>query len=377
MFKRINAAALAAIVVVAMAASFAAGCLLAPSDPGLEAVNEAWSIISRNYVDPAKVVSSNMSSEAIRGMVTAIDDPYSAYLTPEEFQASTSGFQGKFQGIGATVGTQNGTLTIVAPIPGSPADKAGIKPGDTILAINGQNASGMSVGEAVSIIRGPKGTSVSLLVLHAGENSPVEITIIRDDIQLSSISFSMKGDIAYIRISHFTEQSDLELQPVIGNLTANNATGIILDLRSDPGGVLTTVVDIASHFIKSGTIVTTIDNQGNKETLSTTPGAITTDLPIVVLTDNYSASGSEVLAGALQDYGRAIIAGTKTYGKGSVDQLFQLKDGSGIYLTIGRWLTPKGRMIEGYGIDPDPGYTLNITGGDEVQWAVDLLHNKK
>ncbi|MDO8577974.1 MAG: S41 family peptidase [Dehalococcoidales bacterium] len=376
MLKRFNSAAIAAILVISMAASFAAGCLFAPPDQGLEAVNEAWSIISRNYVDRTKVNSSNMSAEAIRGMVAAIDDPYSAYLSPEEFQASTNGFQGKFEGIGATVGIKNDVITIVAPIQDSPADKAGIKPGDAILAIDGQSTSGMGVEQAVSLIRGPKGTSVKLLVQHEGETVTSEITIVRAEIQLTSVSFSMKGDIAYIRISHFTEQTDKELLPVLGNITQNGATGIIIDLRSNPGGILNSVVDIASHFIKEGVIVSTVDNKGRKETLSVTPESTTTDLPMVVLTDNYSASGSEVLAGAFQDYGRATIAGTRTYGKGSVDQLFELSDGSGVYLTIGRWLTPKGRMIEGQGIDPDPGAALTLTGDDAVQWAIDLLHNQ-
>lgn len=376
MFKKLSSSAIVAILVISMTVSFAAGCVLAPQDKGLEAVNEAWSIISQNYVDHTKVISSNMSSEAIRGMVTAINDPYSAYLSPEQFQATTSGFQGQFEGIGATIGLKNDVITIIAPIPDSPADKAGIKPGDAILAIDGQPTTGMGVEQAVSLIKGPKGTSVKLLVQHDSENVTAEITIVRAEIQLNSVLFSMKGDIAYIRITNFTQQTNQELLPVLGNITQNGATGIIIDLRSNPGGVLTDVVDIASHFIKAGVIVSTVDNKGNKETLSVTPGSLTTDLPMVVLTDNYSASGSEVLAGALQDYGRATIAGTTTYGKGSVDQLFQLKDGSGIYLTIGRWLTPKGRMIEGHGIDPDPGAVLTLTGDDAVQWAIDLLHNK-
>jgi carboxyl-terminal processing protease len=376
MFKKLSSSAKVAILVISMTVSFAAGCVLAPQDKGLEAINEAWSIISQNYVDHSKVMSSNMSSAAIQGLVASLHDPYSAYLSPDEFQSTTSGFQGQFDGIGATVGVKNDVITIVAPIPGSPADKAGIKPGDAILAINGQSTTGMGVENAVSLIRGPKGTSVTLLVQHDSENTTLEITIVRAEIQLNSVLYSMNDDIAYIRITNFTEQTNQELLPVLGNFTQNGATGIIIDLRSNPGGVLTDVVDIASHFIKAGVIVSTVDNKGNKETLSVTPGSLTTDLPMVVLTDNYSASGSEVLAGALQDYGRATIAGTTTYGKGSVDRLFQLKDGSGIYLTIGRWLTPKGRMIEGQGIDPDPGATLNITGDAEVQWAIDLLHNK-
>lgn len=375
MLKKLNSAALAAILVVSMAASFAAGCLLSPPDSGLETVNQAWSVITRYYVDPQIVNSSNMSAEAIKGMIAAIDDPYSSYLSPEEFQASRSGFHGTFQGIGATVGIKNDVITIIAPIPGSPADKAGIKPGDAILAINGKSTDGMAVEEAVSLIRGPKGTSVKILLQHAGENFSTELEITRDEIRLSSVSFEMKEDIAYIKITHFTEQTDKELIPVMSTIAQNSAAGIIIDLRSNPGGILTTVVDVASHFFKDGVVVSTLDNRGRKDELSVTKGSITTDLPMVVLTDNYSASGSEVLAGALQDYQRATIAGTRTYGKGSVDRLFELRDGSGIYLTTGRWLTPNGRMIEGQGIDPD--IAIDVTGDAPIQWAIDFLHGKR
>ncbi len=374
--KQMKATVITLILVISMVASFSAGCILTAPDPKLDAVTEAWGIISRSYVDRTKLDSANMSAEAIRGMVKALNDPYTTYLDPQAYQLTAGDFQGSFGGIGATVGTKDNIITIIAPIPDSPAANAGIKPGDSILGINGQSTSGMGVEEAVSLIRGPKGTSVKLLIQHASENGTIEIEIIRAEIKLTSVFFEMKGNTAYIKITHFTEHTDEELLPVLGNITQNGATGIILDLRSNPGGYLNEVVDIASHFIKEGIIVTTVDNRGSKETSSVKSDSIKTDLPMVVLTDNYSASGSEVLAGALQDYGRATIAGTQTYGKGSVNQLYKLKDGSGLYITIGRWLTPHGRMIEGKGITPDPGYELDLKGDDTIKWALDFLKSK-
>lgn len=377
MSKQMKTTVITLILVINMVASFSAGCILATTNQGLDVVTEAWGIISRNYVDRTKLASANLSGEAIRGMVKALNDPYTAYLDPQAYQLTAGDFQGSFGGIGATVGIKDKVITIVAPIPDSPADKAGIKPGDSILEVNGKSTSGMGVEEAVSLIRGPKGTVVKLLIQHLSENGTIEIDIIRDEIKLTSVFFEMKGDTAYVKITHFTDRTDEELLPVLGNITRNGATGIILDLRSNPGGYLNEVVDIASHFIKEGVIVTTVDNQGRKETSSVKSGSIKTDLPMVVLTDNYSASGSEVLAGSLQDYGRATIAGTQTYGKGSVNQLYKLGDGSGLYITIGRWLTPHGRMIEGKGITPDPGYELDLKGDDMVKWALDFLKDKR
>ncbi|GAJ04019.1 unnamed protein product, partial [marine sediment metagenome] len=232
------------------------------------------------------------------------------------------------EGIGAYVAVKDEQIMIIAPIADSPAAKAGIKAGDIILAINGRSASEMSLAEAVLYIRGPKGTSVRLLILHQGETEPEEIEIVRAEIEVPSVYFEMRGDIAYINITYFSERTNEELSPVLQSITQEAATGIILDLRSNPGGLLQTVVDVASRFLNKGIVVDVVDNQGEHTTSAVKPKGATTDLSLVVLVDSYSASGSEVLAGALQDYARATIAGTRTYGKGSVNILHQLKDGS-------------------------------------------------
>ena len=369
-----------ALVVVSLALSFGAGCALgtrtpAGSSQGLGIVEEAWNIIFQDYVDRDELDASQLSQAAVRGMVEALDDPYTVYLDAETYQLSLSSLEGKFEGIGAEVAISDSQLVIIAPIADSPADMAGIKAGDKILEIDGKPTSEMSLVEAVLLVRGPQGTSVRLLILHEGETEPEAIDIVRAEIELTSVRFEMRQDIAYINITHFSEGTDAELSPVLDSITAEEATGIILDLRSNPGGVLTAVVDVAGHFLQEGVVVDIVDNQGNHTDIPVNGEGAIIDLPLVVLVDSYSASGSEVLAGALQDYGRATIAGTRTFGKGSVNVLRQLEDGSGLYITTGRWLTPNGHLIEGEGIAPD--YELELEGEDVIQWAIDYLEGNK
>jgi len=368
------------LLVASLALSFGVGCTLGASAPssvnlGWDVVEEAWDIIFQDYVDRDKLDASALSQAAIKGMIEVLDDPYTSYMGAQTYELSMSDLEGKFEGIGAYVGVRDEQLMIIAPIPGSPAAEAGIRAGDIILEVDGNPTLGMSLEEAVLHIRGPKGTPVGLLVLHQGETEPEEIEIIRAEIEVPSIHFEMREDIAYIHIYHFSERSNEELSPVLEKINQEGATGIILDLRSNPGGLLDVVVDMASYFLKEGTVVYVVDNQGKRTSLSVKPQDIIIELPLVALSDNYSASGSEVLIGALQDYDRATIAGTKTYGKGSVNTLHHLKDGSGLYITTARWLTPSGRLIEGEGIEPD--YPLELEGEDVIQWAIDYLKSNK
>jgi carboxyl-terminal processing protease len=335
------------------------------------AISEVWDIIFNDYVDQSRLNSANMSRAAIEGMLQALDDPYTSYLDPQDYALSQSLLGGSYEGIGAYVTVKDGQITIIAPIAGSPADEAGIKAGDIILEINGEPVAGMSLAEVIIKVRGPIGTAVTLTVLHEGDTEPVEIEIVRASFDVTSVNFEMKGEIAYISITDFNEQTADQLATVVQNLGDENAKGIILDLRSNPGGLLDTVVDVASSFLAEGIVVQVKSNQGEITTYSVNTDMPRTDLPMVVLVDSNSASGSEVLAGALQDHDRATIAGTTTYGKGSVDALYPLSDGSGLYMTIARWLTPNGRLIEGQGIVPD--ITLDITGDEEIQWAINYL----
>jgi carboxyl-terminal processing protease len=375
-----NRIALALLIIIVVTLTLTGGCLFGTTRTTTTdnvtlarraAISQVWDIIYNDYVDPSRLDSANMSRAAIEGMLQVLDDPYTSYLDPQEYELGQSSLQGNYTGIGAYVTVTDNQITIMAPIAGSPADKAGIKAGDVILAIDGQSTDNMSLAEVIIKVRGPAGTPVTLTVLHKGDTEPVEINIVRASFDIPSVNFVMKGEIAYIQITDFNEKTADELTTVVQNLGNENAKGIILDLRSNPGGLLDTVVDVASSFIADGIVVQVRSNQGDITTYSVNKDRPRTDLPMVVLVDNNSASGSEVLTGALQDHGRATIAGTTTYGKGSVDALYPLSDGSGLYITIARWLTPNGRLIEGQGIVPD--ITLTQTGDDEIQWAINYL----
>ena len=341
-----------------------------PSD-GLETVKQVWNIIFDDYVDRDHLDPDTLSEGAIEGMLEALDDPYSSYLDAETHQLGLSSLEGELEGIGAQVAIRDEQITIIAPIANSPAAAAGIRAGDVVLEIDGQSTAQMSLAEAVLNIRGPKGTSVRLLILHQDESEPEEIEIVRDKIELPSVHFEMREDIAYINITHFSGHTSEELSATLESMTQEEVRGIILDLRSNPGGILEIVVDVTSYFLPEGVVVSVVDNRKEYTTLEVNPKELTTDLPMVVLVDSFSASGSEVLAGALQDYGRATIAGSQTFGKGSVNVLHKLKDGSGLFITTARWLTPNGRLIEGEGIKPD--YELELEGEEAIQWAMDYL----
>lgn len=377
---KIGLVILAAVLVLSTA--FAAGCLTmfntTAVKPGINSdlVNQAWQIISEKYVQPEKIDSTILTQGAINGMVQSIEDPYSYYLSPSDYKLAQGDFASSFGGIGASISlNEEKQPVIVRILPGTPAEKSGLRSNDIILAVNEKTTQDLTVDQVVAMVRGEIGTKVKLLILHEGDTLPVEIEIVRTEINPISVESRMEGDIAYIQIINFHAKTNEDFQKALDTLDLKNTRGIIIDLRNNLGGFVNVTVDIASHFIKDGIIITTRDNRGFTQSTGVNPNGTFTTLPMVVLVNHYSASGSEVLAGALQDYGRATIAGTVTLGKGSYDSFFTLPDGSAIYLTIGRWLTPKGREIEGIGITPD--ITLTQTGDEAIQWAVDYLHQGK
>jgi len=367
------------VIIAIIILAFGGGCLYglnnsSKSEGGPPVIDEAWDIIFDHHVDKSTLDSSNVTEGAIKGMLETLNDPYAAYLKPEEYELGRSNLEGEFDGIGAYVGISEEQLVIIAPIDGSPADKAGILAGDVILEIEDEPVINMSMTEAILKIRGPKGTPVRLLVLHEGDTDPVEIEIVRDTVEVPSVRYEMLDDIAHITVTQFSERTETELSPVLEEVMAADASGIILDLRGNSGGLLNTVIEVTSHFISDGVVLKIRDNRGRETTEEVTRVKNTTELPMVVLVDGASASGSEVLAGALQDHQRAIIAGTQTFGKGSVNSLYELNDGSAIYISIARWLTPNGRLIEGQGIEPD--IILEVTGEDALNWALDYLSER-
>jgi len=339
--------------------------------PEFDILAEAWKQLSEDYVDKSKLDPQKLSQGAVKGMIEALDDPYSGYVDPKTKELESSTFEGKFEGIGAVISIKDKQLTIVAPIADSPAEKAGIKAGDKILEIDGQPTSKLGLIEATLKIRGPKGTPVRLLILHEGEAEPVEVQIVRDEIKVESVSFEMRGDIAYIRITQFLKSTGGELQDVLKDAIGKGAKGIVLDLRNNPGGLLNASADVASQFLAMGLVAKVVDDEGRESQVPVKRGGIATNLPLIVLVNSGSASASEIVAGALQDYGRAKLAGGQTFGKGSVQLVRDLSDGSALHITAYRWLTPFGRPIDGVGLTPD--FPLKLEDEELVDWAIDYL----
>ncbi len=367
---------ISAAIVIFMALAFAGGFLIGQAQgpsggTGLDIINEAWDIVNSRYVERDKLNSANMSRAAIEGIIDTLNDPYTAYLTVEQLYDFATSLQGEYPGIGTYVTMRDGNLTILATFPDSPAEKAGLKSGDIILEIDGESLAGLDLDTAANKLRGPADTTVRLLVLHADETEPVEIELTRAIIELPSVVYEMREDIAYITIFMFTGHTDGELTEVIQELEQDGAKGIIIDIRNNGGGLLDAATAVASHFLESGTVATTRNDEGTLREYYVDTDALHTNLPIVVLVNENTASAAEVLAGALQDYGRAVIAGNTTYGKGSATGVFTLADGSALNITIARWFTPNGRLIEGNGIAPD--IRLELTGDDAVAWAIEYL----
>lgn len=319
-------------------------------------------IIKDRYFDKDKVLDTQLFYGSLKGMVASLGDPYSVFLDPVVTKEFTQELSGNFQGIGAEIGIKKGVLTIIAPLPNTPAERAGLASGDKVLAIDSVSTAGMSLDEAVNRIRGEKGTEVVLKILSKGDEEPRDVKIVRDDIKIISVSWKEKENkIAYIRLSYFNEDTAAQFRKVAQEVLAFNPKAIILDLRNNPGGFLNVSVDIASYWIEGGKpVVFEKFSNGEKDEYRSVGYVYFKDIPTVVLVNEGSASASEILAGALQDYGKAVLIGETTFGKGSVQDLIDLEDGSSVKITIAKWLTPKERMIDIQGIDPDVRVELTI-----------------
>ena len=358
------------------------------SDFDFDQLNEIRDILKEKYVDPDRLDDETLYQQSIQGMLDTLSDTGTFYIDPTTVRTST-GPSGTFEGIGATVADQNGEIVIVAPIPNTPAERAGIRPGDVILEVDGESTQNWTQEQAVIRIRGERGTTVTLKVRHSdGEEETLDIE--RAEIEVESVTTQPPGgvledgtgqeitDVAYIQVREFDRPTLDQFKAALDEVAIGNKRGLIIDLRNNPGGLLSTTVDMADEFLDDGVILTEQDRDGSERSFTARDGGAVTDIPVVVLQNRFSASGSEVLAAALSDNGRATLVGERSFGKGTVNVSNDLDDGGQLYVTIARWLTPDGTLIDGVGIRPDVEVTLSDEDIDlrrDVQLfkAIDIL----
>lgn len=341
---------------------------------------QAWDMVHAFYVDQP-VNDELLMRGAIRGMMDSLGDPHTSYLDPVMFEATNAHLQGEeYEGIGAWVDITQDYLTIISPMPGSPAEKAGLRSGDKVIAIDGADMTGID-GEAVrQKVLGPKGSTVTLTILREGSSETFDVKVVRAPIVVPTVSGEiLDGDIAYIQLYTFGDTTAKDLRSTLDKLLAQKPQGLILDLRNNGGGYLDTAIDIVSEFIDKGIVMYEVYGDGRTETFEAKPGGHATKIPMVVLINEGSASASEIVAGAIQDRGRGYLVGVTSFGKGSVQTYSELVDNQGaVRITIARWLTPDHRQIAGHGLNPD--FPIEITEQDladgidsQLQKAIEVL----
>jgi carboxyl-terminal processing protease len=317
---------------------------------------QAWRITEKHYVDREAVQPQRLMRGALRGMIASLGDTgHTTYLTPEQRRQMEEEIKGEFEGIGAFVTLRKRLPTVMAVIPKSPAQAAGIQAGDVFVEVDGKPVGGLSVEEVAKRVRGPAGTSVKLRMLRKGKPEPLPFTVKRARVEVPSVSWHMlPGEkVAHLAIHHFVRNTDAELRQALAAARAGGARGLLLDLRGNPGGLKEQAVAVTSEFLKDGVVFLEQDASGHRTPIPVLPGGKATDLPLVVLIDEGTASASEICAGAIQDHARGKLVGTRTFGTGTVLQPFALSDGSALLLAVAQWLTPKGRQIWHKGITPD------------------------
>ncbi len=363
---------------------------------------DVWQRLFRYYIDAKSLDPQKMVWGAISGMVGATGDPYTVFLPPKENKDFKEELGGAFEGIGAQLGMKDNHVIVVAPLKGMPAQKAGVKSGDWIIKVDGEETTGWSVQQAVSKIRGPRGTKVTLTVLHENAQKALELAIVRDTITVPSVDFWVKsaseikeisavpgseklrqkpGRVAYLHLSRFGDHTSDEWNKAVGEIllaqqTNGRLKGLIFDLRNNPGGYLDGSVFIASEFLKSGVVVSQVNSDGTKDDYPVNRRGRLLDIPLIVLINKGSASASEIVAGALRDYKRATLVGEISFGKGSVQTPQELSGGAGLHITTGRWLLPKGDSISKKGVTPE--IVVSLENGDasadtQLAKAVELL----
>lgn len=330
--------------------------------------------INQDYYDKTKLDSKKLLYGAVNGMLASLDDPYTSFFPPKQNNDFKTQLAGEFSGIGAELGLFDNKISVISPLDNSPAQKAGIKSGDTILKVDGAATTGWTVAQAVEKIRGPKGTKVTLNILHKNEKDPVDITIERNVIVVKSVKGWVKkvscsnseclenssgsDSVGYIRLSQFGDKTNDEWVEVINDISVQiqkekNFKGIILDLRNNPGGYLNDAVFISSEFLKKGIVVIQEDGKTERNALSVSRNGLLTNYPLFVLINKGSASASEIVAGALKDHNRAKLIGETSFGKGTIQQAVDVENGASVHISVAKWLTPNGTWVHKKGLEPD------------------------
>lgn len=343
-------------------ASFFPGLEAASAGPDYNLIGQAWDTINRVYVDRQAIKPLDLTYGAISGMTDALGDTgHSRFLTPDMVREQQTLVQGKFQGIGAEVEMKDGAVTIVAPFDNSPAQKAGLRPGDVIEKVEGQSVMGLQLHDVVQKLLGKAGTQVTITVLTPKTGHSRDVTLTRQEITIQEVTWQqLPGTtIAHLRIASFSQTAQQDLRQALSQIEQQQLTGIILDLRDNPGGLLNEAVQITSQFLSSGNVVLVKDASGRETPLPARSGGVATTIPMVVLVNGGTASAAEIVSGAIQDAHRATVIGSKTFGTGTVLQQYPLSDGSALLLATGEWLTPNGRVIWHNGISPDIDVSLD------------------
>lgn len=344
---------------------------------------DTWDLVSRTYLNKKAIDPNKLFYGAISGMVASLGDPYTVFLPPEQQKFTKDELSGSFEGVGIELGfDKDKRLAVVAPLDGTPAQKAGIKSGDIIVKIDGKDSSNISLPEAVNLIRGPKGTKIALTIFRSGDSNTKDISLLRDTIIVKSVNLKFENTtngkkVAIIKLSRFGERTESEWNSAVSDLLAANPQAVILDLRNNPGGFLEGAAFIASEFLEGGNVVLQEDSEGNKIPFKVTRPGKLTKIPLEVLINKGSASASEIVAGALQDRKRATLIGEKSFGKGTIQNAEDLAGGAGIHITIAKWLTPNGRWVNDLqGLDPDVFVAADnedVTKDPQLDKAIELL----
>lgn len=326
------------------------------AQPNLSLFQQAWDIVEQHYVNRGALNPTNMLYGAITGMVDSLGDTgHTRFLTPADLSSEQQSLAGRLEGIGAEMSIRGGHPVIVAPITGSPAAKAGIRAGDVLVRVNGQDVTQLPLDQIVSLIHGPLGTPVTLTVIHRGQTTPTDITIVRAQVTVPSVTWAIVPGthVAHVQVSQFAQGATKDLVNAIKGAEAQGATSLVLDLRDDPGGLRDEAISVASQFLTGGNVLIEQNAQGQRTTYPVKPNGVAPSIPIAVLVNQGTASSAEIVAGALQDQKRGDLVGEKTFGTGTVLSTFRLSDGSAILLGTSEWLTPSGRQIWHQGIQPN------------------------